>query len=158
MWNDTLIALAGAYSTGVLTVVEPPGYPMSVRCALQCDATRQVVTFPALPPLAADWRGKAALLFHRHNAVLEEQHELLIKGELVEEGGQIVFHPTGFVTGTGHPTKDSMPHASDPVQVVQFMLLGRRKAREYLAKRGTPWEPIRFDLLLQLLKERGLTR
>ena len=46
-----------------------------------------------------------------------------------------------------------MPHAGDPLQLIQFMLLGRRKAREYLAKRGAPWEPIRFDLLLQGLKD-----
>jgi hypothetical protein len=33
------------------------------------------------------------------------------------------------------------------------MLLGRRKAREYIARRGRPWPPIVFDDLLRALKE-----
>ena len=56
--------------------------------------------------------------------------------------GSLAFRPSAFVTGTGSPTDDQMPHAGNPVQLVQFMLLGRRKAREYMAKRGTPWPPI----------------
>lgn len=158
MWNSQLVALAGDYPNGVLTAVSPDGYPTSVRVEAHFDTARQVVTFPTLPALAAGWTGKAALLFHRHNAVLEEQHELLIKGELVEEGGSLIFRPSDFLTGTGSLTKDAMPHAGDPLQLIQFMRLGRRKAREYLAKRGTPWEPINFKGLQQLLKERGLSK
>lgn len=153
MWNKLLVVRARAYANGVLTVVDANGYPRSVRCTVQFDDARELVTFTALSPLIIPQRGLACLLFHRHNPELEDQFELMIKGELLEEKGQPVFRPAAFVTGTGSPTDDQMPHATNPVQLIQFMLLGRRKAREYLAKRGTPWPPISFEGLLRALKE-----
>jgi hypothetical protein len=154
MWNKVLIMGVGAYHSAVLTVVEPSGYPISVRCTVHCDEAHEYITFPTLPALATGWRGLAALLLHRHDAELEEQHELLIKGDLAEEDGQLCLRPSDFLTGTGSPKTDQMPHAGDPIELVRFMLLGQRKAREYLAKRGAPWDPIRFDLLLKALDER----
>ncbi len=153
MWNKTLAARARAYPSGVLTLVDGAGYPLSVRCTVQFDDARELVTFTTPPPLISGRQGLANLLFHRHNAVLEEQYELMIKGELLDEGGSPVFRPTDFLTGTGSATDDQMPHATNPVQLVQFMLLGRRKAREYITKRGKPWPPIAFDDLVQALKE-----
>lgn len=153
MWNKLLVTRAQAYPSGVLTVVDDAGYPVSARCTVQFDDTREWVTFPAPPPLIKGSRGPACLLFHRHNAALEEQYELLIRGELADDAGRPVFRPTAFLTGTGSVKDDQMPHAGNPVQLVQFMLLGRRKARAYLAKRGTPWPPISFDGLLRALKE-----
>ncbi len=153
MWNKLLVVRARAYTNGVLTVVDADGYPLSVRCTVQFDDVRELVTFTAPPPLIIGQQGLACLLFHRHSPVLEDQYELMIKGELLDEGGQPVFRPAAFVTGTGSPADDQMPHATNPVQLIQFMLLGRRKAREYLAKRGAPWPPISFEGLLRALKE-----
>jgi hypothetical protein len=153
MWNKILSRRAQAYGSTVLTIVDESGYPFSARCTPQFDEARERITFSAPPPVFAGRHGPACLLFHRHNPVLEDQYELLIRGELRDEDGSLVFHPSSFVTGTGSPADDQMPHASNPVQLVQFMLLGRRKAREYLAKRGTPWPPVSFDALLRALKE-----
>jgi hypothetical protein len=153
MWNKKLAARARVYSSGVLTLVDEAGYPLSVRCTVQFDDARELVTFTTPPPLISGRQGLANLLFHRHNAVLEEQYELMIKGELLDDGGSPIFRPSAFLTGTGSATDDQMPHATNPVQLVQFMLLGRRKAREYIAKRGRPWPPIVFDDLLRALKE-----
>jgi hypothetical protein len=153
MWNKILAGRAQAYPSGVLTIVDEDGYPFSVRCTVQFDEAREQVTFSALSPLIGGRQGSACLLFHRHNQVLEDQYELMIRGALVDEGGSPVFRPSAFLTGTGSATDDQMPHATNPVQLVQFMLLGRRKAREYLAKRGKPWPPIVFDDLLRALKE-----
>jgi hypothetical protein len=153
MWNKILAGRAQAYPSGVLTLVDEGSYPFSVRCTVQFDEARELVTFTALPPVISERQGPACLLFHRHNTVLEDQYEMMIRGELADEGGSPVFRPTAFLTGTGSPKDDQMPHATNPVQLVQFMRLGRRKAREYLAKRGTPWPPISFDNLLRALKE-----
>jgi hypothetical protein len=148
MWNRQLIVLAGAYPSAILTIIEPSGYPISVRCQVTFDETDKAIRFSPLPSLARDWHGKACLLFHRHNERLENQHELLIRGELTNVAGNLVFHPTAFVTGTGSATKDAMPHAGAPLDLIRFMLLGRRKARSYLRKRGAAWPTIDFDALL----------
>ncbi len=153
MWNKQLVKCARAYSSGVLTVVEPSGYPTSVRCTVQFDDMREVITFLSLPPIALGWRGKACLMFHRHNEVLEDFHELVIKGELAAEGDTLTLEPGEFVTGTGRQDTDRMPHAAAPLHLIQFMLLGRRKAREYLAKRGKPWPPVPFEQLVRAAQE-----
>ena len=144
MWNERLAKFISDYPTGVLSTVEASGYPASVRVAVEPHAAEQTITFPNLPPQASAWRGKAALLFHRHNPRLEGLHQLVIKGELVEQDGALTFKVNEFVTGTGSQTTDEMPHAGAPIQMLQFFLLGRRKARDYIAKRGAPWPPIPF--------------
>lgn len=153
MWNKQLAACGRAYESAVLTIVEPSGYPLSVRCKVQFDDAREVVTFPELPEMARGWSGAASLLLHRHNEVLEDFYELLVKGELSVEDGSLTFKPGEFVTGSGRQDTDRMPHAGAPLHLIQFMLLGRRKARGYHAKRGKPWPPTRFDLLVQAAKE-----
>src|SRR5262245_9970891 len=153
MWNRQLIALARAYSSAVLTIVESSGYPLSVRCQATFDETGEAIGFAPLPSLARGWRGKACLLFHRHNERLENQHELLIRGELIEVAGNLVFDPIAFVTGTGSTTKDMMPHAGAPLDLLKFMLLRQRKTRSYLRKRGTAWPAIDFDTLLRTIDE-----
>jgi hypothetical protein len=153
MWNKELATCGRAYESAVLTIVEPSGYPLSVRCKVRFDDAQEVVTFAELPETARGWSGPASVLLHRHNEVLEDFYELLLKGELAMEEGSITFKPSEFVTGSGWQDTDRMPHAGAPLHLIQFMLLGRRKAREYQAKRGKPWPLIRFDLLVQAAKE-----
>jgi hypothetical protein len=70
---------------------------------------------------------------------------------LINVAGTLVFHPGVFVTGTGSTTKDTMPHAGAPLYLLRFMLLGQRKARSYLRKRGEAWPSIDFDTLLTMI-------
>ncbi|GEM_PF-3030633 len=154
MWNSKLAARIKDYSSAVLTVVdETTGYPMSVRCIPQMDATREVFTIPDAPPFAAGWRGKACLLFHTHNERLEGLRQLVVKGELTEENGVLALKVSEFVTANGRSDTDAMPHASAPLHLLQFLLLGRRKARAYLAKRGAPWPPIPYAEVDRALAE-----
>lgn len=153
MWNKQLAKLATKYPTGVLSVAGVEGYPASVRLAARLDTKQRVVTFPALPPYAQDWRGKACLLFHRHNSRLEGLHQMVLKGELVEEDGAVVLRVTEFVTANGQTNTDEMPHAARPIHMLQFLLLGRRKAKEYERKRGAPWPPIDYAEIERLLRE-----
>ena len=153
MWDSRLAARARLYGSAVLSVVDRSGYPTSVRCAVRLDDARGLVAFTGLPPSAAAWRGAACLLFHRHDARLEGLHQLVIRGELVEEEGAVVLRPSAFVTANGRRDTDRMPHAGSPLHLIRFMLLGRRNARAYLAKRGAPWPAVRFDELLRALDE-----
>ncbi len=153
MWNEKLAECGKVYSSAVLTVVEESDYPVSVRCKPAFNAARKEITFEELSPLAEGWRGSACLLLHRHNDVLEDFYELVIRGELSDEGAVLIFRPTDFVTGSGRQDTDRMPHAGAPLHLIQFMMLGRRKAREYIAKRGKPWPPINFDILTQATQD-----
>jgi hypothetical protein len=153
MWNKQLARLATKYPTGVLSVADVDGYPASVRLPARLDTKRRIVTFPALPPYAQGWRGKACLLFHRHNNRLEGLRQMVLKGELVEEDGAVALRVTEFVTANGQTNTDEMPHAERPIQLLQFLLLGRRKARAYERKRGEPWPPINYAEIERLLRE-----
>ena len=153
MWNKQLIACARVYPGGVLTVVEDSGYPLSVRCNVQFDDARELILFPTPPQDIVGRQGLACLLFHRHNADLGGQHELLIKGELREEAGILTLRPGDFLTGSGRQDTDRMPYAGSPLDMIRYMVLGRRKARTYLAKRGKPWTPRPWGKMLRYLDE-----
>ncbi|PZS02923.1 MAG: hypothetical protein DLM69_03460 [Candidatus Chloroheliales bacterium] len=153
MWSSKLVACARAYASAVLTVVETSGYPGSVRCQVEFDDSRELITFTPVPAAAAGWSGKACLLFHRHDEHLGNQHEMMIKGELLAEGANLIFRPVAFLTGTGRQDSDRMPVAGSMLDIIRFMLLGRRKAREYIAKRGRPWPPRPWDKMLRYLDE-----
>jgi hypothetical protein len=151
-WNKALVACARVYSSGVLTVVEPSGYPVSVRCQVHFDDAREVVTLSGMPAqVPGGWQGKACLLFHRHDKYLGDQHELLIKGTLNSEGDTVTFLPGEFLSGSGSQKTDTMPVSGSPMQMIQFMMLGRRKSKEYLAKRGEPWPPRPFKKMVRYL-------
>lgn len=153
MWNEWLAKLAAKYPTGVLSVADIAGYPASVRLPARFDAKQRIVTFPALPAYAQGWRGKACLLFHRHNSRLEGLHQMVLKGELEEVDGAVVLRVTDFVTANGQTDTDEMPHAARPIHMLQFLLLGRRKAKEYERRRGAPWPPIDYAEIERILRE-----
>jgi hypothetical protein len=153
MWDKKLADLASKYPTGILTVVEPSSYPISVRCSMSFDEANESIHFPEPPAVAINWRGKACILFHHHDEHLEGLRQLAIKGELVDDGGKPALRVTEFVTANGRPDSDEMPHAGAPVHMFQFLLLVRRKAREYMAKRGAPWPPIPFDEIARKVAE-----
>lgn len=153
MWNEKLISCARTYPSGILAVVEDSGYPRSVRCVVEFDDLRELILFPTPPPDMPGRQGLACLLFHRYDAELGDQHELLIKGKLHEEAGVLTLSPGEFLTGSGRQDTDRMPVAGSPLDIIRFMLLGRRKSREYLAKRGKPWSPRPWGKMLRYLDE-----
>ena len=70
----------------------------------------------------------------------QNQGRPLIKGELLEETGTLILRPDNFLTGSGRQDTDRMRYAGSPLDILRYMMLGRRKARQYLAKRGKPWK------------------
>ena len=78
---------------------------------------------------------------------------MLITGELREEAGTLTLRPDAFLTGSGRQDTDRMPYAGSALDIMRYMVLGRRKAREYLAKRGKPWTPRPWGKMLRYLDE-----
>jgi hypothetical protein len=69
------------------------------------------------------------------------------------EAGTFPFHPTDLLTGSGRQDTDRMPGAGGPIDMIQFMLLGRRKARDYLAKARRICPPPPWDKMIRYLEE-----
>jgi hypothetical protein len=155
MWDSQLAARARAYPTGVLSWVGPSGYPVSVRVAAELHEASESVSFPELPPAALDAAVLACLLFHFHDDRLEGLRQMVIKGELVAGKGSVVLKVTEFVTANGRTHTDQMPHAGAPLHMLAFYRLGRRKAREYLARRAEPWPPIPFKEISRAVVAEG---
>src|SRR5437868_14348540 len=123
MWKEKLIACARTYPSGVLTVVEDSGYPRSVRCVVEFDDARELILI-SIPSLEVVGRqGLACLLFHRHNADMSGQRELLIKGELHEEAGTLVVHSSDCLTGSDRQYTDRMPYAAPPMIISRYLML-----------------------------------
>jgi hypothetical protein len=116
------------------------------------DDQREVVTFGGLPHVASRWSGPACLLFHRHDERLENQYQLMVRGQLVQQAESLELRPTHFLTANGSLTGDRMPHAGAPRQLIQFMLLGRRQAATYLRRQNVAW-PVDFKPMLRVLRD-----
>ena len=158
MWDRQLAALAEAYPTGILSWVAPSGDPVSVRVAFELDERSESVSFPTLPPAALGATGLACLLFHFHDDRLEGLRQMVLKGELLAGTGGVVLKVSEFVTANGRAHTDQMPHAGAPLHMLAFYRLGRRKAKEYLAKRAEPWPPIPFREISQAVVAEGEPR
>src|SRR5947208_12264409 len=111
MWNKQLAECARLFESAVLTTLDADGYPRSVRCTVTLDDSSETVRLTGVPAWAADWRGTAGLLFHRHNRELEGQHQMGIRGDLQAEGDTLVLRSVAFVTANGRTDSDELPHA-----------------------------------------------
>jgi hypothetical protein len=153
MWNEKLGRLIGTYPDGVLSIVDGNGYPFSIRCQVRADAVRHHILIIDPPALAQCWRGPANLLFHEHDRRLERLRQLMVVGQLVDEGGVLTLVVEKFLTANGRNDSDQMPHASSPIHMFKFFLIGWRNARRYLAKRGKPWPPTPYNEIARLIAD-----
>src|SRR5689334_11925820 len=113
MWNSALAARARLYRDATLSVVDASGYPSSMRCQVELDDALEVVRLIGVMGLE---QGPACLIFHRHDERLENQYQLLIRGQLEVENAALIVRPTAFVTANGTADTDRMPHAGAPRQ------------------------------------------
>ena len=137
MWVELVRALGG-FPDAVLTWLDDSGHPVAVRCRPGLDHDRQVVKFCATLPLPPR-PGFASLLCHSHDARLWQLRSFLVKGRLDGVDGSWVFTPTALVPGTG---------MSGPLGDLQAFLAARKRAGQYLSRRGLsrpviPWERLR---------------
>ncbi len=136
MWDDLVRHLAD-FPTAVLTAVDDTGYPFSVRCVPETDATMQTLRFG----LREDTRirvGPASLLCHRHDEQLWNLKSFMVRGCLERDAQGWVFRPYRFVPGAG---------IGGLLGLFRFVRDGRRRTRRYLEKRGlarpaVPWDRI----------------
>jgi pyridoxamine 5'-phosphate oxidase-like protein len=151
-WNTKLAARIVAYNSAVVSCVDSSGYPTSARCDATVEAADRVIRLNALPPSQAAWCGPASVLFHRHDAELEQQYQLQVRGTLEPSRDAHILRVARFLTANGSRDQDRMPHAGAPLQLFQFMRFGRRQAGQYLRRRGGEWS-VDFKPMLDVLRE-----
>lgn len=136
MW-DEMAGLLATFESGVLTGLDPEGYPYSVRCRPEVDRTARVLRIK-LPGYAPVQAGPASLLCHEHDEELWNLRSFLVRGTLAREDGGWAFRPQRFVPGAGVEGARGM---------ARLVTGSRRNARRYLEKRGLsrpriPWDRI----------------
>ena len=150
------------YRSGVLSWVGADGYPASLRCVVRRTADaggRARLALGGGNALPADARGRACVLFHRHDEHLEGLYQMVVKGTLADDGsGGVMLIVEGIVTANGQSDTDAMPHASAPLHMLAFYRAGRSAARAYLAKRGSPWPPIPYEEIGRRVAEHNARR
>jgi len=144
---------ARAYRDGILSVVDDSGYPFSVRVQVAIDDVHERLVLSGMDRSLPFGPGPACVAFHRHDEHLENQYQLLVRGQLILGDGTLLLRPSAFVTANGEQDTDRMPHAGAPLQLVRFMLLGQKQARAYLRRRQRPWPKIDFSPMLRVVRE-----
>ncbi len=136
MWDDMVRHMVG-FSSAVLTGVDTSGYPFSMRCKPEIDASRKVLRVQV--PEYADIRpGPTGLLCHKHDEELWNLKSFIVRGTLESGSRGWLFHPQKFTPGAG---------IGGLLGMVKFLRSGRRTAQRYLDKHdlsrpNIPWDEI----------------
>jgi hypothetical protein len=138
MWAEAAKALA-AFPEGVVTAVDPDGYPVSVRqAALRYDAATGEMPV-AWPQDVAVTEGPADVLCHYHDEKLWNIRAMQIKGRLERRGNDWVFissaftPPFGMLIGLWRAAKSS-----------------RAAGKRYLHKRGLERPAVNWAALKEI--------
>ncbi|GAA3433305.1 hypothetical protein [Kutzneria kofuensis] len=96
---------AHVYAPGVLSFIDTDGFPFSLRVRARQDREAGVFRFP-LPEGTPAVDGPAWLLWHHHDALLDDHHVLAVKGKLVQDDGEWAVRPDRvFASGYGDMSK-----------------------------------------------------
>jgi hypothetical protein len=147
MWHDMVEHLAD-FSSAVLTGVDTAGYPFSIRCEPEIDASRKELRVQ-VPEYADIQPGPTGLLCHKHDEELWNLKSFIVRGKLERNPEGWRFHPQRFTPGAG---------IGGLMGMVKFLRSGRRTAKKYLDKRGLARPSIPWDKIQALWEEIKETR
>jgi hypothetical protein len=132
VWDGRMDELGERYSTGVLSLVSPDGFPFSVRLPIAVDRGERLVSLgtgalgvPVLP-------GKACLVVHEHAPDFTWQRNFQVRGDLVERDGDWALVPHKLVGGFELPPGSMLSRYR---QNFSNMRRYRKIAKRELAKR-----------------------
>ena len=126
-WDARCEELGSTYSSAVLSLVAPDGFPFSVRLPVRSDPAERLISLETVPvgvPLAP---GLVCLTAHEHDERFSWQRNFQLRGDLIEVGGGWAVAPHKIVGGFELP----------PAGAVERMRMNFRKMRRFrrIAKR-----------------------
>jgi hypothetical protein len=133
LWDSRIEQLGkGAYSTAVLSLVAPDGFPFSIRLPVRPDREGRCVRFDVDALGVPVFEGRACLTAHEHAPEFAWQNNFQVRGDFVERGGEWVFVPHRYVGGFIVPRGRVAMIRENFSKSMRF----RAKAKQELAKRG----------------------
>ena len=98
-WDARMDELGDRYSTGVLSIVSPDGFPFSVRVPIEVDRAERLVRIGAGALGLPVHPGRACLAVHDHAPDFAWQRNFHVRGDLVERDGDWEIVPHKLVGG-----------------------------------------------------------
>jgi hypothetical protein len=102
-WHERLGELGTTYSTAVLAIVGPDGFPFATRVPVHSDPSERVVRIEAEPIGAPLQPGLACLSAHAHAPDFSWQRNFQVRGDLVESDDGWVLAPHKVIGGMELP-------------------------------------------------------
>ncbi len=132
MWDDRMDELGERYTSGVISIVSPDGFPFSVRVPIGVDRSARLVRLVSGAMGVPVHPGPACLAVHDHHPEFKWQRNFQVRGDLVERDGDWVLVPHRLVGGFELPPGSVL---SKYRQNLSKMLRYRKVAKRELAKR-----------------------
>jgi len=132
-WDERLDELGDRYSTAVISLVAPDGFPFSLRVPISVDRAAHRVRLAADPVGVPLRPGRACVTAHDHDPEFRWQRNFQVRGDLIADDGGWALVPHKLVGGFEIP----------PVSALARLRLNMAKARRFrriakvrLARRG----------------------
>jgi hypothetical protein len=131
-WDVRMDELGSRYSSAVLSIVSPDGFPFSVRVPVSVDRdARRVRIGEALGVPVQP--GLACLAAHDHDEKFTYQRNFQVRGDLVQEDGGWAFVPHKLIGGFEMPPTSLIGrYRANFGKMLRF----RRTAKRELSRRG----------------------
>jgi hypothetical protein len=131
VWDRRMDQLGDRYSSGVLSIVSPDGFPFSVRVPIDVDSSARVVRLGAGAIGVPVHPGAACLVVHQHAPDFKWQRNFQVRGDLIERDGDWVLLPHKLVGGFELPPGAIARYRANFSKMRRY----RRTAKRELAKR-----------------------
>jgi hypothetical protein len=130
-WHPRIAELGTTYSTAVLSIICPDGFPFAVRLPVRVDEADRSVRIEGEPVGIPLQPGLACLTGHAHSPRFTWQRNFQVRGDLVrrEDGWALIPHK--FVGGFEVPPSRSAAVRANLRKALRF----RRTAKRELARR-----------------------
>ncbi len=132
-WDERIDRLGARYSTAVVSLVAPDGFPFSARVPVRVDRETRRIILLEEPAGASMQSGLACVAVHEHADDFTWQRNFQVRGDLVEDDDGWSVVPARVVGGFEVPQGGFVTHLRENFRKY---LRFRRIAKRELAKRS----------------------
>ena len=132
VWDERMEELGDRYTTAVLSLVAPDGFPFSLRLPIEVDRDAGRVRFGGSPIGVPLQPGLACVTAHDHHPKFLWQRNFQVRGDLVQENDAWVLIPHKLVGGFELPPASALARYRINFQKVRRF---RKIAKRELARR-----------------------
>jgi hypothetical protein len=132
VWDRRIEELGTRYSSAVLSIVSPDGFPFSIRVPVRVDSAARLIGIDADPDAVPLQPGLACLTAHRHAPDFTWQQNFQVRGDLQRAERGWVLIPHKLVGGFELPRSKVAVIRENAAKVRRY----HRAAKRELGRRG----------------------